>query len=90
MQGENTALVFEQDTLVPRCEGCAQWAETATLRMLKATGYISVAAAPFEALVFGYPARKASKDLGKLIEWPATHHSDRASKPVSQLGQKMR
>ncbi len=79
MQGDTTALVFEEDTLVPRCEGCDQRAETAKLRMLEATDQISVATAPFEAMVSGYPTRKGSEDLGKSIEWPAAHDSDRAS-----------
>jgi hypothetical protein len=79
MQRDTKALVFKQDTLVPSSESCDRWAETAKLRMLEATGYISVATAPFEAMVSGYPTRKRSEHLGKLIKWPAAHDSDRAS-----------
>jgi hypothetical protein len=90
MQGDATALVFKQDTLVPRCESCDQWAQTAKLRMLEATGYISVATAPFEAMVSSYPTRKGSEHVGKLIEWPATHHGHGAVEPDSELTQEMR
>jgi hypothetical protein len=36
--------------------------------MLEATGYISVATAPFEAMGSGYPTRKGNEHLGKLVK----------------------
>jgi hypothetical protein len=88
MEGKGAALVFENDTVMPRRKGSNQRAEMVKLRNRKTIGYISVGATPFEAVTSRDWAGKRGEHAVKLVERPATYHGDGTSEPVSQLSQK--
>jgi hypothetical protein len=88
MEGKSAALVFENDTVVPRRKGSNQRAERVKLRNRKTIGYISVGATPFEAVTSRDWAGKRGEHAVKLAERPATYYGDGTSEPVSQPSQK--
>src|SRR4029077_6489551 len=88
MEGENGALVFENDTVVPRCEGSNQRSEAVELRLHDATGLASTTPPSSEAVSSGDVTREGGEQAEKLVERSATQYSDGASEPLSQRSQK--
>jgi len=90
MQGQASALVFEENPFVSGCKAGEQGTEAVELRARAVTDHGSVSAAMFQAVLPGNDTRERSKHASKLVEGPAADHGHGAAEPVSDLIQKIR